>query len=82
MIADAIRRKGADRQAIRDALDQPRVWVMDVSDQGEPTAATRTTLEDLPANELPAAGTLLTPALEARPRDRAAVSGSPTAAGS
>jgi hypothetical protein len=69
------------RLSLRDALDQPRLWAVDVNDAGELIGATRTTLEDLPADELPAQGTLLTPALESRSRDRSSP-GSPAAAGS
>lgn len=67
--------------SLREALDQPRLWMVDVDDWGVPAATTRTSLEDLPAEELPAVGTLLSPALEAvapvRPRD-----GIPAPAGS
>jgi hypothetical protein len=47
------------RISLREALDQPRLWVVDVDNRGEPVAATRTTLEDLPADELPVPGTML-----------------------
>lgn len=69
------------RLSLRDALDQPRLWAVDVNNSGELVGATRTTLEDLPVDELPAPGTLITPALESRSRDRSSP-GSPAAAGS
>jgi hypothetical protein len=45
--------------SIRDALDQPRLWVVDVDNQGVPITASRTTLAHLPAEELPVDGTML-----------------------
>jgi hypothetical protein len=51
----------AGRISLREALDQPRLWAVDVNNQGEPVAATRTSLDDLPTAELPAAGTFLSP---------------------
>lgn len=54
----------AGRIDLRDALDQPRLWVVDVDERDKPVAAMRITLEDLPADELPMAGTLLSPVLE------------------
>jgi hypothetical protein len=52
----------AGRISLRDALDQPRLWVVDVDNRGEPVAAVRAALADLPADELPAPGTTLSPA--------------------
>jgi len=69
------------RLSLRGALDQPRLWAVDVTNAGEPVGATRTTLDALPADELPGEGVLLTPALEVRPRDRSSP-GSPAATGS
>lgn len=50
--------------SIREALEQPRLWVVDVNNGGIPSAATRTTLADLPQDELPVPGTMLLPSLE------------------
>lgn len=69
------------RLSLRDALDQPRLWVVDVNNQSEPIVVTRTTLEDLPADELPTEGTLLTSNVETRSGERLS-HGSPAAAGS
>jgi hypothetical protein len=52
------------RVSLLDALDQPRLWVVDVDNQGVPIFAIRTTLADLPCDELPMPGTMLTPSLE------------------
>ena len=80
--AALVARLEAGQFGLRDALDQPRLWVVDVDNQGVPAAATRTTLEDLPAAEVPAAGTLLSPALEAISPSRPPTATIPTAAGS
>lgn len=54
---------------LRDALDQPRLWVLDVDHTGAPQSAWRTSLAALPADILPKPGTALLPALA---RDRIA----------
>jgi hypothetical protein len=53
----------AGRLSLREALDQPRLWVVDVDDLGSPVGAVRAALDDLPADELPAPGATLSPAL-------------------
>ena len=72
----------AGRIDLREALDQPRLWVVDVDNQGTPMLATRTTLEDLPADELPTPGTKLSPMLEATSPNRPPSASIPAAAGS
>lgn len=52
--------------SVRQALEQPRLWVVDADDVGRPVAAIRTTLGDLPQDELPVPGTMLLPSLESR----------------
>jgi hypothetical protein len=79
--AALVARLEAGQLSLRDALDQPRLWVVDVDNQGVPAAATRTTLEDLPPDQVPAAGTLLSPALEAISPNRPPTAPIPTAAG-
>jgi len=67
------------RCTIREALEQPNLCVLDVDNEGVPAAATRTTLEDLPADELPLAGTLLVPGPHARGAIQAPTSGASAA---
>lgn len=50
--------------SVREALEQPRLWIIDVNNEGNPIAATRTRLSDLPQEELPVPGTMLLPSLE------------------
>ena len=50
--------------SVRDALAQPRLWVVDVDNSGNPVAAVRTSLAELPQEELPAPGTMLLSSLE------------------
>lgn len=76
-----VARLEASQLSLREAIDQPRLWVVDVNNQRVPSAAMRTTLADLPADELPVAGTLLSQALEAGAANRAPAS-VPAAAGS
>jgi hypothetical protein len=49
---------------LRDALNQPRLWVVDVTHAGEPRNAWITRLDDVPDDVLPQRGTMLLPALE------------------
>ncbi|MBC7816998.1 MAG: hypothetical protein IAG10_08935, partial [Planctomycetaceae bacterium] len=49
---------------LRDALDQPRLWAVDVKRTGEIASAWRTQLADLPPDILPHPGTMLLPSLE------------------
>jgi len=60
-----LHRLEAGRIDLREALDQPRLWVVDVDHQGSPVTAVRAALEDLPADELPVPGTTLAPTPEA-----------------
>jgi hypothetical protein len=62
----------AGQMSIRESLDQPRLWVVDVDNGGKPVRATRTTLADLPEDELPPVGTMLLPSLEPPPSLRRA----------
>jgi hypothetical protein len=55
--------------SIREALDQNSLWIVDIDNQGKPVSATRTTLADLPADELPVPGTPLSPSMEAAGRN-------------
>src|SRR5262249_16885037 len=49
---------------LREALDQPRAWILDKAHTGEVRAAWRIQLADLPENVLPHPGTMLLPTLE------------------
>jgi hypothetical protein len=49
---------------LRDALDQPRIWLLDIAHSGEPLAAWIVHLADLPSDVLPLPGTMLLPTLE------------------
>jgi hypothetical protein len=69
-----VARLEAGQLSLREAIDQPRLWVVDVDNEGVPAAATRTTPADLPMDELPVVGTLLSPALEAGAANRAPAS--------
>jgi hypothetical protein len=52
---------------LREALDQPRVWVVDLAPSGEPRHAwVLRRLLDLPPDVLPRPGTMLLPSLEKR----------------
>ena len=55
--------KGGIRQ-LRDALDQPWVWVLDVGYDGNQKAARRGVLADAPTDVLPQKGVMLWPHLE------------------
>jgi len=50
--------------SVYDALNQPRCWLCDVTHQGQVTACQRVDFEAIPEDSLPAAGTMLLPALE------------------
>jgi hypothetical protein len=52
------------QMSLREAIDQPRLWVVDVNSDWAPQAAIRTHLSDLPQDELPVPGTMLLPSLE------------------
>lgn len=56
-----VKRLEAGRLSLREALEQPRLWVLDVSQQGEPIAAMRADLDNLPAEELPSVNSHLSP---------------------
>lgn len=56
---------------VREALDQPRLWLVDVDNRMVPTAAIRTELSALPEDELPVLGTMLYASLETPFRLRA-----------
>lgn len=49
---------------LRQALDQPRVWIVDVDHTGTPHTGWNTSLADLPGDVLPKEGTKLLAALE------------------
>ena len=49
---------------VREALDQPRLWLVDVDNRMVPIAAIRTELSALPEDELPVPGTMLYASLE------------------
>jgi hypothetical protein len=49
-----------------DALDQPRVWLLDLAHSGEVREAWSVELSDLPPEVLPKTGTMLWPSLEPR----------------
>lgn len=49
--------------AIRDALDQPWSWMVDISHDNGPTFAWRVDVKSLPQNVLPRPGTLLLPSM-------------------
>lgn len=51
-------------RSVRDALDQPWVWFVDLGYDGQPRAAWRGTLTDAPADALPGKGVMLWPHLE------------------
>jgi hypothetical protein len=51
-------------RSVRDALDQPWVWFVDLGYDGQPRAAWRGTLSDIPADVLPEKGVMLWPHLE------------------
>ena len=50
--------------SVRDALEQPRAWILDEDAGGKVCAAWRVEVTELPPEALPKAGTLLLPALE------------------
>jgi len=50
--------------SVRDALEQPRAWILDEDTDGNVHAAWRVEVADLPDEVLPKPGALLTPALE------------------
>ncbi|TVR67571.1 MAG: hypothetical protein EA420_00345 [Candidatus Competibacteraceae bacterium] len=50
--------------ALREALDQPWVWILDRRFDGSPVACWRGTLDDLPPEVLPGPGVMLWPDLE------------------
>lgn len=49
---------------LRGALDQPRVWVLDVAHAGDVREAWAVNFSDLPGDVLPKPGTMLWPSLE------------------
>lgn len=49
---------------LRDALNQPRLWALDVTHCGEPREAWIVQIADLPQDVLPHPGTMLLPSLE------------------
>ncbi|MBK5966179.1 hypothetical protein CCR95_19355 [Thiocystis minor] len=51
-------------RSVRDAIDQPWVWFVDLGYDGQPRAAWRGTLSDVPADALPEKGVMLWPHLE------------------
>lgn len=50
--------------SLREALEQPRAWVLDEDRQGKVVAAWRVEIGELPHDVLPKSGALLTAALE------------------
>ncbi len=52
------------RISMREALDQPWLWVVDVEHTGRLSGAWRSTLKRLPQDVLPEPGTMLWPTLE------------------
>lgn len=50
--------------SVRDALNQPWIWVLDISFDGTPQKSWRCTLADVPADALPKPGVMLWPHLE------------------
>lgn len=50
--------------SVRDALEQPRAWILDEDPAGIVRAAWRVDVADLPEDVLPKPGALLTPVLE------------------
>jgi hypothetical protein len=54
--------------SLRDALEQPRAWVIDEDGQGVVRSAWRVDVAELPEQVLPRPGTLLQPSLEAAGR--------------
>jgi hypothetical protein len=50
--------------SVREALERPCLWVVDLDNNGKLSTAARTTLADLPQDELPVPGTMLWPSLE------------------
>jgi hypothetical protein len=57
--------------SVREALEQPCLWVVDRDNNGKLVTPARTTLADLPQEELPVPGKMLWPSLEpaAQPPD-------------
>jgi hypothetical protein len=55
------------QMSLREALDQPRVWVLEVDQEGQVQSGWRVNLSDLPEDVLPRPGTLLLPSLENEP---------------
>jgi len=60
-IIDSLRTGGL---SVLDALKQTRCWVCDVIDDGIMRSCMRTSLDEIPADALPAIGTMLWPTLE------------------
>src|SRR5947209_18900260 len=52
---------------LREALNQPRTWVVDMTHAGKLRAAWRVPLADLPGDVLPMPATLLLPSLDRSP---------------
>jgi hypothetical protein len=50
--------------SVRDALNQPWVWILDIAIDGTPQKCWRCTLADIPADALPKPGVMLWPHLE------------------
>src|SRR5437879_1103559 len=59
-----VHRLRAGELTLRDALDQPRIWIVDALFSGELHDAWAVQLTDLPSDALPYPGTMLLPALE------------------
>jgi hypothetical protein len=60
-----------------DALDQPRVWVLDLAHPGDVREVWSVELTDLPTDVLPKAGTMLWPSLEPRPAPKKQIVSAP-----
>lgn len=59
-----LRQLEAGALSVRDALNQPQLWIVDLDNSQRPIAATLTTLAQLRQDELPVPGALLLPHLE------------------
>jgi hypothetical protein len=51
-------------QSVRDALDQPWIWIADVDSTGKPTSITRSQINELPPECLPGRDVMLLPHLQ------------------
>lgn len=59
-----VQRLKSGNLTLRDAIDQVRVYTVDVSHTGDVIASSRVQIDDLPADALPQPGTMLLPQLE------------------